>query len=138
MVWVTQSTVSSRVGIRYLRCNSSFSGAFVDGVSATGGAGSGSGPSSAETRVSISRRTASARSYSPRLSYQRGDSFSRRVNSTSSRPSEPHRKTSRQDQSLSGTTALAMRLVAGVPQMPTTMAYAWYLPRTFEGYISLT
>lgn len=91
MVWVTQSTVSSSVGIRYLRCSSNFSGAFVEAVSTTGGAGSGSRPVSAETRVSISRSTASARSYSPRLSCQRGDSFSRRVNSTSSRPSEPHR-----------------------------------------------
>ena len=38
---------------------------------------------------------------------------------------------------MSGTIALASRLVAGVPQMPITIAYAWYLPRTAAGNISL-
>ena len=33
--------------------------------------------------------------------------------------------------------ALASRFVTGVPQMPITIAYAWYLPRTAAGYISL-
>ena len=85
----------------------------------------------------MSRRTASARSYSPRLSYQRGDSATGASRSRTSIPREPQTYTSRHDQSVSGTTALASRFVAGVPQMPITIAYAWYLPRTAAGYISL-
>jgi hypothetical protein len=38
-------------------------------------------------------------------------------------PSAPHRYTSRHDQGVATTTALAMRLVAG-PQIPMTIAYA--------------
>src|SRR6476620_6069155 len=76
-VCVTHRTVSRRVGPRYFFCSSNLNGALVLVACAdsTGAAGAASGPFSAATRASISVRAASALSYWPLLSYQRGDSF---------------------------------------------------------------
>src|SRR6478672_8301946 len=75
MVWVTHSTHSTSVGTRYFLCSNNFSEALTlfSGANSAGGAGSGSGPFSADTRASIWVSTASALSNWPLLSYQRGD-----------------------------------------------------------------